>query len=112
MVLTAYSGLSLAIGFLVTIPSAMRKHRHQVDISVEISGPHGLTVRLARVRRTRRSGHRIPRPTFGDDRETPLCRRARDARKTAFDLPDATSARPAARWHDGQITWTTQDPVK
>jgi len=45
---------------------------------------------LRRVRRSRQSVHRLPRPTFCDDRETPL-RRARDGRKSAFDLPDVTS---------------------
>src|ERR1700722_5920132 len=34
--------------------------------------------------------HRIFRPTFSDDRETPLLR-AEDARKTAGDLPDVAS---------------------
>jgi hypothetical protein len=36
--------------------------------------------------------HRIFRPTFSDDRETPLLR-AEDARKDARDLPVATSKR-------------------
>ena len=72
-VLTAYSALSLAIGLFVTIPSAMRKHRHRVDISVEISGPHGLAVRFQRVRLSRvKASIAVPRPTFSDDRETPL----------------------------------------
>ncbi|HZR73517.1 hypothetical protein, partial [Bradyrhizobium sp.] len=38
--------------------------------------------------------HRILRPTFGDDRETPLSRSAQDARRNARDLPDATSKLP------------------
>src|SRR5580704_12625145 len=36
------------------------------------------------------SVHRIPRPTFCDDRETPLLSR-RDTRRSAGDLPDVTS---------------------
>jgi hypothetical protein len=47
MVLTVYSTLSPAIGLVVTVAGAMRKHRRQRDVSVETSGPHGLAVRLA-----------------------------------------------------------------
>jgi hypothetical protein len=112
-VLTAYSALSLAIGLFVTITSAMRKHCRQLDISVEISGPHGLAVRFPRVRLSRaKASIAIPRPTFSDDRETPLSLRARDARKNASDLPDATRQTSATRWHDGQITCGVQNPVK
>jgi hypothetical protein len=32
-----------------------------------------------------------PAPNVRDDRETPLCSEARDARKSASDLPDVTS---------------------
>jgi hypothetical protein len=39
--------------------------------------------------------HRIFRPTFGDDRETPLLGRAEDARRSARDLPVVTSGPPA-----------------
>jgi len=60
MVLTAYSALSPAIGLVVTVPGAMRKHRHQVDASVEASGPRGLTVRFRRVRLARQK--RPPHP--------------------------------------------------
>jgi hypothetical protein len=60
------------IGLFVTIPGVKRQLHRRVDISVEISGPHGLAVRFIRVRRTHRSVHRIPHPTFSDDRETPL----------------------------------------
>src|SRR5580693_8218230 len=43
----------------------MRKHRHQVDISVEMSGPHDFAVRgsMPFVAWHDRI-HRIPRPTF------------------------------------------------
>jgi hypothetical protein len=96
MVLTAYSELSLAIGLFVTIASAMRKRCGRLDISVEISGPHGLAVRLTRVRRTqpkRPSQSRAQRLVTIAKRPSP---RARDARKNASDLPDGTSETSAA----------------
>jgi hypothetical protein len=49
----------------------MRKHRRQFDTSVEASG-HGFAVRVRAVRQERIRVHRIPHPTFCDDRETPL----------------------------------------
>ena len=72
MVLTAYSTLSPAIGLCCHRPRCDAEHRHQVDASVEASGPHGLAVHDKRIRLLRRRVHRIPRPTFSDDRETPL----------------------------------------
>jgi hypothetical protein len=74
MVLTAYSALSLVIGFLATIAGAMRQHRHPLDISVEMSGPHDFAVRLgcARLAQLKRPPH--PAPNVCDDRETPLMR--------------------------------------
>jgi hypothetical protein len=82
-------------------PSPARSSPHRLDISVGISGPHDFAVRLTRARLARQGVHRIPRPTFCDDRETPLLS-GRDARKGACDLPDAASenacgtlARPA-----------------
>jgi hypothetical protein len=45
LVLTAYFVLSLVIGLFVTIPGHDAERRHQVDISVEISGPHNFAVR-------------------------------------------------------------------
>jgi hypothetical protein len=45
MVLTAYSALSLVIGLSCHHPRCDAEHRHQVDISVEMSGPHDFAVR-------------------------------------------------------------------
>jgi hypothetical protein len=73
MVLTVYSTLSLVIGLFVTIPGVKRQLHRQVDISVEISGPRGLAVRLKRVRLARQSVHRIPHPTFVTIAKRPLC---------------------------------------
>jgi hypothetical protein len=53
MVLTAYSVLSPAIGLFVTVTSAMQNQCGRLDISVEISGPHGLAVRFPHVRLSR-----------------------------------------------------------
>ena len=104
MVLTAYSVLSPAIGLIVTVVGAMRKHCRKLDASVETSGPHGFAVHLQRARLARQSGHRIPRPTFVTIAKRPSWR-ARDAPRSASDLPDATStflrglARPGKSGH-------------
>jgi hypothetical protein len=44
-VLTVSFVLSLVIGLFVTITGAIRQHRHQLDASVEASGPHDFAVR-------------------------------------------------------------------
>jgi hypothetical protein len=69
----------------------MRKHRHQLDISVGISGPHDFTVREPRARLVRNARPSHPAPNVRDDRDTPLSPRARDVRRSARDLPDVTS---------------------
>jgi len=49
MVLTVSFVLSLVIGLSCHHPQvAMREHRHRVDISVEMPGPHDFAVRLKR----------------------------------------------------------------
>ena len=63
MVLAAYSTLSPAIGLFCHRPRCDAQHRHQVDASVEASGPHGLAVHDKRIRLLRRRVHRIPHPT-------------------------------------------------
>ena len=68
----------------------MREHRHRVDTSVEVSGRHDFAVRDKRIRLLRHRVHRIFRPTFSDDRETPLLW-AEDAAIGARDLPDVAS---------------------
>jgi len=90
MVLTVYSALSPVIGLFVTVVGAMRKHRRQRDISVEISGPRGLAVRPERARLARQGVHRIPHPTLVTTAKRPSWW-VRDARKTARDLPVVTS---------------------
>jgi hypothetical protein len=66
---TAYSALSPAIGLFC--------HRrpwsnlHELDASVEASGPHGFAVRVGAVRYRHIHVHRIP-PRVRDDREPPL----------------------------------------
>ena len=60
-----YFALSLVIGLSCHHPRCDAEHRHQVDISVEMSGPHDFAVRgsmpfVAWHDRV----HRIPRPTF------------------------------------------------
>jgi hypothetical protein len=54
------------------LPPSPADYLRQLDISVEISGRHDFAVRDKRIRLVRRRVHRIPRPTFSDDRETPL----------------------------------------
>ncbi|MGA8903159.1 hypothetical protein [Bradyrhizobium sp.] len=74
-------------GFIASV--ACGDH-HRLDTSVGVSGRHDFAVRDTRIRLVRRRVHRIFRPTFRDDRDTPLMR-AEDARKNARDLPDVTS---------------------
>jgi hypothetical protein len=72
MVLTVSFVLSLVIGLFVTIPGHDAKHRHQVDISVGISGPHDFAVRLL-VHSSRTPKASIAsRPTFVTMANAPL----------------------------------------
>jgi hypothetical protein len=88
------------IGLFVTIP-AQCKASARVDISVEMSGPHDFTVRFTTFVARSKSVHRIPRPTFSDDRETPLWR-AQDGEACRNDLPDGESGNIFALGLDGQ----------
>ena len=86
----------LTVSFVLSPVTGLVCHRHrrndfhQLDTSVGVSGPHDFAVRFSAIRQRRIHVHRISRPTFCDDRETPLMR-AEDARKHAGDLPDITS---------------------
>ena len=71
MVLTAYFVLAPETGLVVSVPSATRKRRHQVDISVGISGPHDFAVRDNTPRRECDQRPPLPDPTFVTTR-TPL----------------------------------------
>jgi hypothetical protein len=62
----------------------------KLDISVEISGPRGLAVRLKRVRLPRQSVHRIPHPTSVTIAKRPSWW-ARDGEASKGDLPDIAS---------------------
>src|SRR5580704_9105026 len=67
---TAYIVLSPATGLF-----CHRRRRncfHRLDTSVGVPGPHVFAVRFRAVRYRRIRVHRIPPPTFCDDRETPL----------------------------------------
>jgi hypothetical protein len=96
--------LSLVIGLSCHHRRRDAEHRHRVDTSVEMSGPHDFAVRLsahssfARQASTASSAQRLvtiaKRPSS----------RAEDARTTASDLPVAATGRAAANWHDGQIS--------
>src|ERR1700748_326688 len=96
MVLTGSFVLFLVIGRFVTIP-VQCEALSRVDASVEASEPHDFTVRgsSAFVLRAARV-HRIPRPTSVTIAIRPSSR-ARDGRKTASDLPDATSENACGR---------------
>ena len=96
MVLTVSFVLSPVIGLFVTVAGAMRKHCRQLNISVEMSGPHDFAVRLARDRLSRQSVHRIPHPTFVTIAKRPSYR-ARDGRENALDLPVVTSERACGK---------------
>ena len=85
MVLTVSFVLAPETGFVVSVASAMRKHCHQLDISVGTSGPHDFAVRF-RCRSSFRhfSVHRIP-PNVRDDGQRPSF--GRDGRSRRRDLP-------------------------
>ena len=103
MVLTVSFALSLVTGLFCHHPRCDAEHRHQVDISVGMSGPHDFAVRFARVRLFEsESVHRSPRPTFVTIAKRPSYSgtgrpRARDGRNCASDLPDGSTARACGR---------------
>jgi hypothetical protein len=80
MVLTVSFALSSGIG--LSCPRRRLRYRSivgRLDASVEASGPRDFAVRLihrVRLSRDKRPPH--PAPNVRDDRETPLCSRARD----------------------------------
>ena len=76
--------------FLPPSQVTMRKHRHQVDTSVEISGRHDFAVRIPVTRQLTENVHRIPRPTSVTIAIRPSSR-AQDAGRSARDLPDVAS---------------------
>jgi len=72
VVLTGFFVLSSKTGFVVSVAGAMRKHRHQLDISIGMSGPHDFTVRKGAVRPSAPLRPSHPAPNVRDDRDTPL----------------------------------------
>ena len=107
-------------GFLRTLPGDRAfchrrqlnaQHCRQLDASVEASGPHDFSVRFVTARQSMPKRPSHPAPNIRDDRETPS-HGARDARRSARDLPVATSNMPATFQHDGQIGRRGQNPVK
>jgi hypothetical protein len=89
-------------GFLVSVASAMRKHRRQLDVSVETSGPHDFAVReICRSSFGRPRVHRIFRPTFVTIAKHP-CERGTGGNLPVI-CPTPQRKAPAAHWHDGQI---------
>jgi hypothetical protein len=69
VVLTVSFALSPVIG--LGCHRRWQSYLHQLDASVEASGPHDFAVRLSAVRYRHISVHRIP-PRVRDDREPPL----------------------------------------
>jgi hypothetical protein len=98
MVLTVSFALSLVIGLSCHHPRREAKHRHRVDISVEISGPHDFAVRIRCLRQSTIHVHRIP-PRVRDDRETPL-RGARPGKLVKVICPSAQARIFASRQDD------------
>jgi hypothetical protein len=62
----------------------------ELDIGIEISGPHDFAVRAPVTRQLTAAASIASRANVRDDRDTPLLR-ARDARSIARDLPDAAN---------------------
>jgi hypothetical protein len=108
MALTVCFVLSPGTG--LSCPRRFVDHPAKLGASVGASGPHDFTVRDLDVRLTQGRVHRIPLPTFVTIAKRPSSR-PRDARKSARDLPDGTSAlacdmlarRAICAW---QVCWT------
>src|SRR3954447_2172486 len=88
---TAYNVISPATGSLATVIPEKPLASHELDTSVGVSGPHDFAVRNSRTRLVRCRVHRIPHPTFRDDREAPLFEGCRMAQAGSADLPDGES---------------------
>src|SRR6185437_14143570 len=96
-----YSGIPRAAGFngllrglpgdRAFLPPSPRnaKHCHELIPASRYQDATTSPSATMRIRLLRHRVHRIFRPTFSDDRETPLVR-AEDARRSARDLPDVT----------------------
>jgi len=90
MVLTASFVISPAIGFFVTvIPEKLASH--ELDASVEASGPHDFSVRIRCSRLWHRQRPPHPAPRFVTIASRPSCR-VGTGRACKDDLPDETSA--------------------
>jgi hypothetical protein len=106
---TTYSVLSPAIG--------LSCHRPRATRCVVASSRQRRGAKTTRLRRPLRlvlvctaKASTASRANVRDDAQRPSSR-TRDARKTALDLPDVTSERPATDWHDGQISDGEQNAV-
>jgi hypothetical protein len=89
MVLTVSFVLSPVIG--LCCHRYLRNRFRKCDASVEASGPHDFAVREPAHSSHAPFASTASRANVRDDRETPLCSEARDARRSAGDLPDVTS---------------------
>ena len=79
----------------------MRKHRHQLDASVEASGPHDFAVRVsARSSVALQRVHRIPHPTFVTIAKRPSYRARDGARLVKVICPTAQEKNIQARGLD------------
>src|SRR5579872_1639944 len=106
VVLTVSFVLSLVIGL-----SCHHRRRiiHRLDIGVEISGPHDFAVRPSPVRLTGQGVHRIPRPTFSDDRPNAPLYRGGTRGLLKVICPTSQEKLSATQWHDGQIRWRVEN---
>jgi hypothetical protein len=78
-------------GFVVSVAGAMRRHCHQLDISVGISGPHDFAVRIGASRQHAPIRPSHSTPNVRDDREAPLLLGRETGRAGSRDLPDGAS---------------------
>jgi hypothetical protein len=111
MVLTVSFVISSVIGLFVTVAPEKRQLLKSLTSASRCqdhtTSPSAKRALVSRARRV----HRTPRPTFVTIAKRPSFR-ARGGQTSGFDLPDGASERPAADWHDGQITGATANPVK
>jgi hypothetical protein len=85
----AYFALSPAIGFLATV-TPEKLASHELDASVEASGPHDFAVRIRRSRQQHRQRPPHPAPRFVTIASRPSCR-VGTGRACKDDLPDMES---------------------
>jgi hypothetical protein len=100
MVLTVSFVLAPETGLFVSVPDVMRSIIVRL-ISASGYQAHTTSPSVSHAPVLRRENvHRIPCPTFSDDRETPLIQGHGTREDVLLICPTPQPKRPAADWHD------------